>query len=89
MTEERLREIFEDEGIDTKFPKDQDNALAGLNLIAKYLPNKGIEAAGHDMIYSVDPDELAESGITEEDVIQLRTWNWMIDSDTDSIACFV
>lgn len=90
MNEERFRELFDDEKSDikTEFP-DGDNALMGLNLIAKYLPKAGIEAAGHDIIYSVDIDKIVEAGITEEDAITLVKWNWMIDSDCDCLACFV
>ena len=78
-----------DENIETKFPENKDNALAGLNLISKYLPTKGVEGAGHEVIYSADVSELVEAGITEEDAIQLRTWNWMIDPNWDSLSCFV
>lgn len=88
MTRERFIEIMEDEDIKHVRP-DGDTALAGLNLIAKYLPKKGVEAAEHDIIYSVDVDDIVEAGITEEDVVQLRTWNWMYDEDTDGLAHFV
>lgn len=89
LTEERFTEIMKDEEIKTVFPENKDNALCGLNLIAKYIPNRGVEGAGHDIIYSVDIDEIVEAGITEEDAIQLRTWNWMIDDDACCLACFV
>jgi hypothetical protein len=89
MTTERLIEIMQDQEIKTEFPKDADNALCGLNLIAKYLPKRGIEGAEHDVIYACDADELAEAGITEEDAVQLRTWNWMYDEDAGCLACFV
>lgn len=89
MTTERLIEIMQDEEIQTVFHKDADNALLGLNIIAKYCPKRGIEGADHDVIYAVDADELAEAGITEEDAIKLRTMNWMYDEDCECLACFV
>lgn len=66
-----------------------NNACVGLQIIRKYCPTKGIEGAGHEIIYSVDPDELVEAGITEEDAIRLRDINWMIDSESGCMACFV
>jgi hypothetical protein len=88
MERERFEEIMKDEDIDTVFPENE-NALAGLNLIAKYLPKSGVEAAGHDIIYAADIDKIVKAGITEEDAIKLRSWNWMIDKDCECLACFV
>lgn len=88
MTEERFREIMNDDDIKTEFPI-EDNALAGLNIIAKYLPLEGICGADHDVIYSVDVDEIVNAGITEEDALTLRIINWHIDEDCDCLACFV
>lgn len=65
-----------------------DNVLEGLLIIRKYCPAKTVlEAAEHDVIYSVDMDDLIKAGITEEDVIRLRNLNWMIDEH--HLACFV
>jgi hypothetical protein len=87
MTEERLKEIFES---DDTVSWEGDNALLGLNIIAKYFPNKTVlQAAEHDVIYSVYTHEIVEACITEEDAIKLRSLNWMIDEDVDSLACFV
>lgn len=88
MTRERFIEIMQDDEIKVRFP-DGDSALCGLNLIAKYLPKKGVEAAEHDIIYSVDIDAICDAGITEQDAIQLREWNWMVDLDCDCLASFV
>ena len=88
MEREEFERIVGNEKFSTTF-KDlkKDNALVGLNIIAKYLPTKGIEASEHDKIYSVYVDEILEAGITVEDAKYLRAINWMIDED--SLACFV
>lgn len=85
MSRERFGEIMEGDADLSKF--DQCTALLGLNLIAKYLPKRGIEGAIHDEIYACGVDELLEAGLTEEDAIQLRKMNWMIDES--SLAKFV
>ncbi|HDZ15694.1 hypothetical protein LCGC14_0950280 [marine sediment metagenome] len=65
-----------------------DNALKGLNIIAKYIPNDTVlEGVGHDVIYSVDIDKLIEAGITIKDAEELRELNWMLKDDC--LACFV
>ena len=87
ITEERFLEIMNDESTQTNFPEG-DNALMGLNIIAKYLPNKGIEGADHDVIYSVDIDEIVNAGITEEDTKKLKEINWGIE-DGSYLSCFV
>lgn len=61
--------------------------LLGLNLIAKYLPNSGIDAATHDIVYACSVSDLAETTISEDEVIQLLIWGWM--EDEDSLACFI
>lgn len=88
MERERFIEIMKDETIKIIFP-DRDSAVAGLEIIVKYCPKKGIQAAEHDIIYSVGIDEICETEITEEEVRQLREWNWIYDEDTDGLACFV
>jgi len=79
-----FNKIFENE--DTEW--EGDNAIQGLLIIQKYIPNKGIEAAEHDIIYSVSADDLVEAGITTEDAESLRKLNWMI-YDGFYMACFV
>ena len=86
ITEERFREMMEDDTIKTKFPKG-DNALIGLNIIAKYLPKSGVESAEHDIIYSASVEKLVNAGITEEDTRKLKELDWMIQYD--ALACFV
>ncbi len=85
MTRDELNEIFEDDsGIDWE----EDNALTGLTILAKYHPKKTVLCgADHDIIYSVDVDETLANGLTKEDATILRDINWMIQDDY--FACFV
>lgn len=86
MTPERLEEILEEDSMGEWLG---DNALHGLNIIAKYFSVRKeiLVGADHDVIYSVGIDELAAAGITEEDAKKLRELNWMVDCS--SLACFV
>jgi len=96
MTEEKFIEIMENENIKTEW--NGCNACQGLDIIRKYLPDKGIERAeswddwddsAHDIIYSVGISELVEAGITKEDVTKLRALNWILDRESEGLACFV
>ena len=87
MTEERFQEIMEGDSHLEKYEK--DNTLLGLIIISKYLPNSGVEAAEHDIIYACDTPALVAAGITEEDAAELRSLNWMFDTEYDCLACFV
>jgi hypothetical protein len=93
MTRERLEELFDDEEVDycgSEISAVPDNALAGLELLRKYKAGGSIiEGAGHEIIYSFDIDKALKYGLTEEDAIQLAKWNWMLDKDSDCLACFV
>ena len=86
MTEEKFIKIFENEDTDWT----GDNAFQGLTIIAKYinpLENDIICGADHDVMYSVDVNELIEAGIIEEDAKNLRKLNWMITEGY--LECFV
>ena len=88
MNREEFDLIFDDdESGGIKLCEDGCNALKGLNIITKYFPNAGVQAAEHDIIYSVSADGLVEAGITEVDARELHALNWMIDEDR--LACFV
>ena len=90
ISEERVYEIMDDDSdeIDIKLGSlEVDNALMGLNIIAKYIPKAGVEAASHDMICGESVENLVKAGITEADVIELRSINWMLYED--SFAYFV
>lgn len=82
MDKEEIKQIFND--VDSKW--EGDNAYQGLQILSKYTDNL-IQGARHDVIWSVDVDEIIELGITKEDVTKLSLLNWMIDED--SFACFV
>ena len=85
MTEERFIEILKG---DSSGVGEGCNALAGLKIIAKYLPKRGVEGADHDVIYSVGVREIVEAGITEEDAEKLRELNWMVEQ-SEWLACYV
>jgi ADP-glucose pyrophosphorylase len=84
ITREELINIMSNEDTDWN----GDNAFQGLQILSKYSDNL-IIAAEHDIIYSVDVDDVIEKGITKEDAIALRKLNWMIESDVDCLACFI
>ena len=86
ITEQEFLEIFDNEDAEW----DGDNALQGLNIIAKYVKDDSdvLTGATHDMIYSANVEELINSGITKEDVNKLRMLNWMVE-DGEYLACFV
>ena len=85
MKREEFEKIFDNEDTDWE----GDNALKGLKIIEKYMSGKTlICGAGHDVIYSVDIDELIGNGITLEDAEALRQLNWMLD-EADCMSCFV
>jgi hypothetical protein len=84
MEREKLEEIFEE----TPSHWDGDNAFQGLQILAKYTDKDIICGAEHDVIYSVNIDDVIDE-LTEEDAIKLATLNWMIDDDCDCFACFV
>lgn len=83
ITREEFQQVFED--VDSKW--EGDNAYQGLQILSKYTSNL-IQGAGHDVIWSIDVDEIIELGITKEDVISLARLNWMIEQDK-YLACFV
>ena len=86
MTEEKFVEIMKSE-IETKWSG--CNVFSGLKIITKYMPEIGIEAAEHDIVYSARISEIVATGITEEDTLALREMNWMIDENGEGLACFV
>lgn len=88
ISKHRFEEIMNDEVIGgCKLMEKGCNALKGLLIIQKYIPDAGVSGADHDIIYSVSCDELIKEGITEDDVVELRKLNWMIHDDY--MACFV
>ena len=88
MEIERFLEIMSSDGIVTKLSEEGCNAMKGLTIIQKYIHDSGIAGAGHDVIWSVNVEELITAGITEEDTIELRAQNWMTEGD-EYMACFV
>lgn len=87
MTREKFKELMEGESQLSAYKG--CNALLGLKIITKYLPEGGICGADHDIIFSATITEILEAGITEEDVIELRKLNWIIDETNTGLACYV
>jgi hypothetical protein len=77
MDKERFLEILDDSGNDVVMSG--DSVFDGLTIVSKYITNKSlIQGADHDIIYSVGINELVNSNITEDDVINLRKMNWIV-----------
>ncbi len=87
ITEERFLELMEEDTADIK--NIPDNAMEGLLVIQRYMPDKCIlQGAQHDIIYGPNIDDLIEAGIIEDDVKYLRRMNWHVEDDT-YLSCFV
>jgi len=87
MNESEFLEILSDDEISGSDMGDKCNALAGLKIIQKYLPNMGVEWASHDIIGSTSIGGILKAGITKDDATTLSKLNWM--EHNDSLACFV
>jgi len=88
MNREEFEKVFDNE--DTNW--EGDNTFQGLLIIAKYIDikeNEIIAGVEHDILYSVDIDDIVDNGITIEDANKLRELNWMIEKDFDCLACFI
>lgn len=88
MELERFIQIFEETERISRLDSSEDQVLTGLNIIAKYCNKPVINAAEHDIIYSVDVDDIIET-ITEEDATKLRQLGFGIDSEFDCLYHFV
>ena len=77
MERERLEQIIEN--TESEYTKGIDNAYMGLAILAKYSPYV-LQAAEHDIIYSVDVDDIIDK-LTEEDAVQLAKHGWHIEDD--------
>lgn len=84
MTREELNKIFKE----TNSKWEGDNALKGINILAKYT-GKVVRGAEHDIIYCGDIDECLEAGMTKEDAKELALLNWMVDEYDNGFSCFV
>lgn len=93
MNYEKFVQIMQDDDISGKKLSDEsigDNALAGLNVMAKYLSKSGIGSAEHDIIYAdCSIQELIDAGITEADTVLLSELNWMVELEYECLSCFV
>lgn len=80
----RFEEIMEE---DNNGDWKGDNAFQGLVIINKYLSEEGIAGAEHDIIFSVEVEDLLDAGLNKKDALNLRDLNWMIKDDY--LACYV
>jgi len=87
MNREEFIQIMHDDNIEHK-KINGCKIFAGLKIITKYLPDEGIGAVGHDIVYSADIEELINAGITEEDVEELNKLDWMIEEEYDCLSHF-
>lgn len=87
MKRERFLEIMDSESSLSKMGEEGCNVMKGLKIIETYIPGSGIVRAENGIIWAVDIDELIDAGINEEDSIELREQNWMIEREY--MACFV
>lgn len=91
LTMKRIYELFgENSDISSKWKG--DNFFQGLQIIAKYIdPMKEdlIVAAEHDMIYSVEGQQLLDAGITDDDLVALAGLNWSFDEEIEQFCCNV
>lgn len=85
---ERFKEIMEEDTVGSWDRKGCD-IFNGLKIISRYIPDAFlIVAAEHDIIYSVEVQELLDAGIKETDITQLSELNWHV-SEFDSLAHYV
>jgi len=77
MTKEKLIEIMKNYNI--KSVKNCDNAFMGLQILSKYTKNT-IKEADFDIIYSENIDVLIDAGLSREDCVELKSFNWKIDA---------
>ena len=83
ITREELEEIFSQDGEAPTF-ETKDRALRGILILLNYFDSNTeciINAAEHDMIYTVDVDILIEKGITKDHAELLRSIGWFIEED--------
>lgn len=70
-------------------PKEGDETLMGLNIMAKYIQGSVIMAAKHDVLYLCDVDELLMGGITREEALKLREYGFMVEGESYLATSFV
>ena len=88
ITLEEFVEIMSNDDYTSNF--DIDDVYEGLLIFRKYLPDckNLIVGTDHDIIYSVDIQDLIDANITRQDVHILRSMNWC-KRDESYLAHFV
>lgn len=79
MTVEKFEEIMD--GLSDTTGVGDDNILSGLQIIRKYAPGEGSKGVLCGIIYLSAVEKLIDSGITEEEVKELRRLDWMVFDD--------
>ncbi len=59
----------------------KDGLIKGILLMRKFCHSADIEGADHDIIYSIDCQQLIDAGIVQEDVMRLRLMGWHIQDE--------
>jgi hypothetical protein len=83
LTIKEFEDVMNDDSIECIILEiEEESTLAGLNIIAKYLPKSGVEGAMHDQIWGCEVEALVIAGITKADAIKLSSLNWFIEEDS-------
>ena len=77
MTQQEFEKIFEE----TVRVNQTNGFFKGLQIIYKYIKDRKdiITGAEHDVVYSVDVDDLLNEDIRIEDTIELAKLGWLVD----------
>lgn len=77
MKQEEFEKIFEE----TIAVEKTNGFFKGLQIIYKYIKDRKdiITGAQHDIVYSVDVDDLLNEDISIEDTIELAKLGWLVD----------
>jgi len=88
MNREEVIELFEKDIPSSGARMQGDDTFDGLSILSKYTDGLVLCAAEHDRIYSIDIDEALEGGITDEELIKLRGFGFMVE-DGEYFSSFV
>jgi len=79
LTVEEVKSILSGDSDYKKMDEPGCSTLKGLNIIAKYCPNNGVDAAWHDQIWGAEVENAIKNGLTRKDAETLRDLNWFVD----------
>lgn len=84
---ENFKDIMEQD-YETDYDRKGCDVFDGLAIMRQYVNNDLIVAADHDIVYSVEIQELIDGGINLGDVVQLGKLGWHV-SEFDTLAHYV